>query len=259
MFPDKEKIIEAFLSAASTEARSLFFRFEDVDDFAYASPSSSSNSGQLLEMLSNKQRELDEYNLKIAQLQMQIKDVRSRVAEKYQNFVHPDTNLPVCHENFRKHLDSTVNHLTKLMVNNREFLEKVKDLKSLEMNQLDTFQKEAHDNTIDGNSNINAAIGSWMNTRLGTLTLSDSSHVVLDASESALLIGNVNKSSEVCDRIRGQIKQPLGKDSSFGFNSLHPLRGSMEDMEVAKIAVRATTPSVLASHLIWKNVEDLNC
>nr|CUU99002.1 hypothetical transcript [Hymenolepis microstoma] len=169
------------------------------------------------------------------------------------------SNLPVCHKTFRKHLDSTVNHLTELMVNNREFLEKIKAQKSLEMNQLETSQNEAQDSATDAESNINAAIGNWINTRLGTLTLSDSSHVVLDASESTLLMGNENKSSEVCDRIRGQIKQPLGKGSSFGFNSLHPLRGSIEDMEVAKIAVRAMTPSVLASHLIWKQVEDLNC
>ncbi|VUZ47858.1 unnamed protein product [Hymenolepis diminuta] len=256
MFPDVDTIKEAFFSAVSTEAQNLFLRLEDVDDDEYSSSPSRTNSLELLEMLSAKQRELDDYNLKIAELQKKIKEVHPQVVEKYRNFVCGDTNLPVCHENFRKHLDSKVNHLTELMVKNREFLEKIKEQKSFERDQFDTRQKEVQDSAINEECNINAAIEDWTSTRLGILTLSDSSHVVLDASESTLLIGKEKKFAESCDRIRGQIKQPLSKASSFGFNSLHPLRGSMEDMEVAKIAVKAMTPSVLTSHLIWKQVKD---
>ncbi|KAM7542706.1 hypothetical protein Aperf_G00000004803 [Anoplocephala perfoliata] len=213
----------------------------------------------MCEIIILEQKKLDEYDAKITVLRKKIKDVHQRVFEKFKEDGRADSVLPVCHGSFQKRLDSTVRHLTDEMVERQEFLEEIKQRRSIEKDEVEIYLNEANlsanqHNTSGTETSINSAIEDWMNSRLGALTLTDSSHVVLDTSGY-----KTEKSSEEFPvRIRGHIKQPLDNKSSFRFDGLHPLRGSIEDMNIAKIAVKSMTPCVLANHVIWKQIEDVD-
>lgn len=60
-----------------------------------------------------------------------------------------------------------------------------------------------------------------MNSRLGSLSLLDNNHVVLDTSTSSILKENPAKSLESGGRIRCLLKQPRDCEAAFGVDNLH--------------------------------------
>ncbi|VDD80645.1 unnamed protein product [Mesocestoides corti] len=192
-------------------------------------------------------------------IQEKIKVVRQEVQEGSKE-VHLNEESFKFFEDFKRLLDHKINQFSRTMVTKHELLEEAKQQRDSENEKLAALRREkgVHNSPQHHTSpeeKLNASMDMWMNSRLGSLTFPDESHVLLDTSTSSILEGASAKPDNGA-RIRCHLKQPSDVEEAFAVDQLHPLGGSSEAMQVAQLATQAMAPSLLAAHVIWKRLSD---